>query len=382
MMSKKNINVLSSEFLSFVFTLIVVVLVATYLYFIKFDHNITGFFRIGSVLPISPHLHNTKLFIYQKEIGYDGQQFLNLALDPFLNHPETLNSLDHPVYRYRRILYPLVSYLFSLGNKFLTPYIMIGINIISISLIVYIMGLHYKKNEFISPYNSLLTLCVPSIWIVLSLGTSDLLSSLFLVTSFYYYHRNNYKLTALMISLGCLTRETLLIAWFSLFISSLVENKHKQIRYLLYGIIPPTLWTFYITLLDLPGKTRIDDNFGIPFLGIFHKLVNILTNGVNVSNLFELYMFVVLLASFIIIPLSTIKNNKNNLLIQICNIFYGIVFMFSSFTVLGYYLDYSRVFMDIYFLMLFNLNSIEIYRRNFLISSIGLGSSLFLIFYS
>ncbi|KFF41134.1 MAG: hypothetical protein JXR06_03505 [Candidatus Atelocyanobacterium thalassa] len=381
-MLKKIRNVLSSEFLSVIFALIIVVSVAIYFYFIEFDKNITGFFRIGSVLPISPYLYHNNLFIYQKEIGYDGQQFLNLALDPFLNHPETLDSLDHPVYRYRRILYPLISYLFALGNKSLIPYIMIGINIVSITLIVYVISLHYREKEIVSPYKSLLALCIPSIWIVLSLGTSDLLSSLFLVTSLYNYYKNNYRSTALMISLGCLTRETLLVVWASLFISSLLENKHKQIKYLLYGIILPILWTFYIILLDLPGKTRIDDNFGIPFLGIFHKFINILTNGINTSNLFELYMFILLLTSFIIIPLSIKKNSKDNLLIQICNIFYGIIFIFSSFTVLSYYLDYSRVFMDVYFLLLFSLNHIKTHVRFFLISCMSFASCLFLIFYS
>ncbi len=381
-MLKKIRDLLSSEFPSVIFALLVVVSVTTYFYFIEFDQNITGFFRIGSVLPVSPYLHDTNLLIYQDEIGYDGQQFLNLALDPFLNHSETLNSLDHPVYRYRRILYPFISNLFALGNKSLVPYIMIGINIASITLIVYVIGLHYKENELISPHKSLLTLCIPSVWIVLSLGTSDLLSSLFLVSSLYYYYKDNNRLTALMISLGCLTRETLLVVWISLFISSFIENKHKQIKCLLYGIIPPILWTFYITFLDLPGKTRVDDNFGIPFVGIFNKFSSILINGMSVSNLFELYMFSVLLLSFVIIPLSVKNNNNHNILIQICNIFYGTILIFSSFTVLGYYLDYSRVFMDVYFLLLFSLKYIETHTRNFLIYYMSFASCLFLIFHS
>ena len=381
-MSKKIRDILSSEFSSVIFTLLVVVFVTTYFYFIEFDQNITGFFRIGSVLPVSPYLHDTDLLVYQDEIGYDGQQFLNLALDPFLDHSGTLNSLDHPVYRYRRILYPFISNLFALGNKSLVPYIMIGINIASITLIVYVIGLHYKENELISPHKSLLTLCIPSIWIVLSLGTSDLLSSLFLVSSLYHYYKNNNRFTALMISLGCLTRETLLVVWISLFISSFMENKHKQVKCLLYGIITPILWTFYITFLDLPGKTRVDDNFGIPFVGILNKFNSILTNGINVSNIFELYMFTILLLSFVIIPLSIKNNYKYNLLIQVCNIFYGTILIFSSSTVLDYYLDYSRVFMDVYFLLLFSLKYIETHTRNFLIYYMSFASCLFLIFHS
>lgn len=111
----------SSNYISLLIALIVVIFVSLYFYFIKFDSNITGFFRIGSILPLSPFLNPENTLIYQGEIGYDGQQFLSLAFDPFLQNPETVNSLDHPIYRYRRILYPLVSYVLAFGNPSLIP---------------------------------------------------------------------------------------------------------------------------------------------------------------------------------------------------------------------------------------------------------------------
>ncbi|CCQ64145.1 AZOBR_p60025 family cell surface glycopolymer formation protein [Crocosphaera watsonii] len=371
----------SSNYISLLIALIVVIFVSLYFYFIKFDSNITGFFRIGSILPLSPFLNPENTLIYQGEIGYDGQQFLSLAFDPFLQNPETVNSLDHPIYRYRRILYPLVSYVLAFGNPSLIPYFMVGINALSILIIVAITNLYFKSDN-VSKFQSLFTLCIPGVWMVLSLGTADLFSSVFLIASFYCYRYEQYRLTALFISLGCLTRETLLIVWFALFLTSLIQKRFKQITYLLYGLIPPILWTVYITFLDLPGKVRVKDNFGFPFLGIINKFITILTSEINGRNLFEAYMFIVLLLSFAAILVIYLKHRKLNLLMQIGNGFYSVMFIFSSMTIMGYYLDYSRVFMDVYFLLLLSINLTKIPYKTILFSASGIGSLAFLILHS
>ncbi len=380
-MFRPNLNKFSSNLVNIFLSTLIVFCVTLYFYFFKFDSNITGFFRIGSILPLSPFLNAETTLIYHGEIGYDGQQFLSLALDPFLQNPETINSLDHPIYRYRRILYPLVSYLLALGNRSLIPYIMVAINALSIIIIVAITNFYFKSDN-VSKFQSLFTLCIPGVWMVLSLGTADLFSSVFLIASFYCYRYEKYKLTALFISLGCLTRETLLIIWVALFLNSLIQRRFKQIQYLLYGLIPPILWTVYISFLDLPGKVRVKDNFGFPFLGIINKLINILTGGLNGRNLFEAYMFFLLLFSFVAIFILYIQHRQPNLLMQIGNTFYSIMFAFSSITILGYYLDYSRVFMDVYFLLLLSINLTKIPYKTILFSASGVGSLAFLILHS
>ncbi|MEL4895323.1 AZOBR_p60025 family cell surface glycopolymer formation protein [Crocosphaera sp. Alani8] len=370
-----------SNYINIFFASIFIVFVVLYFYFVKFDSNITGFFRIGSILPLSPFLNPENTLIYEGEIGYDGQQFLSLAFDPFLQNPETINSLDHPIYRYRRILYPLISYFLAFGNSTLIPYVMVAINAVSIVIIVAITNLYFKFDN-VSKFQPLFILCIPGVWMVLSLGTADLFSSVFLVASFYCYRYDKYRLTGLFIGLGCLTRETLLIVWFALFLSSLIEKRFKQIKYLLYGLILPIAWTIYITFLDLPGKVRVKDNFGFPFVGIFNKFISILTGGINGRNLFEAYMFIILLLSIMAILVIYLKNRQTNLLIQISNSFYGLMFAFSSMTILGYYLDYSRVFMDVYFLLLLSINITKIPYKTMLFSASGIGSLAFLILHS
>lgn len=119
---------------------LVTLAVASYFYWGKFQGNITGFFRIGDVLPFSPYLDASKAMIATGELGYDGQQFLTLAFDPWVRNPLTLEALDNPVYRYSRILYPLLGHGLALGRPALIPYSLVLINLVCLPLMVWRMA--------------------------------------------------------------------------------------------------------------------------------------------------------------------------------------------------------------------------------------------------
>ena len=59
-----------SNYINIFFASIFIVFVVLYFYFVKFDSNITGFFRIGSILPLSPFLNPENTLIYQGEKSY------------------------------------------------------------------------------------------------------------------------------------------------------------------------------------------------------------------------------------------------------------------------------------------------------------------------
>ncbi|BAP18352.1 hypothetical protein ETSB_1634 [cyanobacterium endosymbiont of Epithemia turgida isolate EtSB Lake Yunoko] len=368
---------LPSKVINLLITVIVLTAVILYLYFIKFQGNITGFFRIGSILELSPFLNPETTKIYQGEIGYDGQQFLSLALDPFLQNSETINTLDHPIYRYRRILYPLISYLFSFGNRTLIPYIMVAINCLSIIGIVWIISLYFQSNQE-QKWQPLLTLCIPGVWIVLSLGTADLVSSLLLIVSFHCYRYNKPILTAFTISLACLTRETLLLIWLAILFTSIIQQKKEQSKQLLWAWIPPFLWTIYISALNLSGTVRVKANFGYPFMGIYNKFISLFMGEFKGENLFEAYLFILIFIIFITIFAISAFHRKDNQLIQFSALLYGAMFVMSSMTILSYYLDYSRVFIDIYFFLLLSINTNKVPIKSILFLALGLGSFAFL----
>jgi hypothetical protein len=75
--------------------------------------------RPGVLLPGQSPVHGT---------GYDGQFAFYIGGDPFLRNSDTARSLDNSL-RYRRILYPLLAWLLSAGQRTLLPYVLMAINV-------------------------------------------------------------------------------------------------------------------------------------------------------------------------------------------------------------------------------------------------------------
>ena len=345
----------SPEIKNTILAAIIVTVVVIFFYFFKFEGNITGFFRIGSTLALSPYLDSQDALIYQGEDGYDGQMFLSLALDPFLQNPGTIEALDNPVYRYRRILYPLLGNLLSFGNTQLIPYILVGINCLAIILIVFITSLYLKKYNGMT-WQSLLVLCIPGVWIVLSFSTADLLSSLLFVSAIYLYRQDKPLYAAISIAAACLTRETMLLMWLAILLTSIWERKWVQGRYLLLAWVPAAIWNLYVLFrLHSQGASGTRDNFGYPLLGVIQKLISLVDGGLEKNNIFEAYLFILLIAIFLVTIWISIRFIKFNKLILISTGLYGIIFVMRNVTKFTYYLGYCRIYMDVYFLLLFSI---------------------------
>jgi hypothetical protein len=74
---------------------------------------------------------------YAGDLGYDGQFVYYIASDP-LNAPV---HIDHAAYRYQRILYPFLAWLFSLGgNPALLHWAMLGINLLAAAIACSLLG--------------------------------------------------------------------------------------------------------------------------------------------------------------------------------------------------------------------------------------------------
>ncbi|NEQ81859.1 MAG: hypothetical protein F6K26_16885 [Moorea sp. SIO2I5] len=364
---------------------ILVVVIVSFFYFVKFEGNITGFFRIGSLFPISPYLNSDQVLIYQGEQGYDGQQFLTIALDPWLENSGTIEAITPPQYRYRRILYPLLGYLLGFGNPQLIPYAMVGINCLAIILIVFVSSLYFKRYSDRS-WHSLLVLSIPGVWMVLSLSTADLISSLLLVTAIYFYRNEKPIYTAIAIAAACLTRETMLLMWLAILLTSIWERKGRQLQHLLWAWIPVAGWAIYVFYrLEAQENLEGSENFGYPLFGIGQKLINSLTGGLGGKNLFEAYSFALLIAAFVVTILLASQSLRENKVILISAIIYAVLFSMTSMTILGYYLDYSRVYLDIYFLLLLSTSYSKrylSYLKNIVMAGASLASITYLLAHS
>ena len=189
---------------------IIVIVAVSLLLFHRFNGNPTGFFSIGEYLPHSPYLENQKLFLRTGGVGYDGQFFLTIALDPLLKNKDSIKALDNPRYRYRRILYPIAGYILSVGRRSLIPYTLIAINTVCLIALTGIVSRYFKDN---TRHNliGLVALGNVGLWVSLYYGTADLLATTFLAGAFLSWKEEKPLALALCLSLACLTRETILL---------------------------------------------------------------------------------------------------------------------------------------------------------------------------
>jgi hypothetical protein len=107
----------------------------------------------------------------QPGVGYDGQFYFFIAQDPFLRNPATSPALDNSL-RYRRILYPLLAWLLSLGQRRWLPYVLVAINVVACTAAVAACALAAARAGR-SPWLALAFAVYPGLWIPLALDLTE-----------------------------------------------------------------------------------------------------------------------------------------------------------------------------------------------------------------
>lgn len=334
----------------------VVAAIALRLYFYTFSGNITGFFHIGSNLPLSPYLQGQDVLIHPTG-GYDGQMFLSLALDPGLQHQGSIAALDNPPYRYHRILYPLLGYLLGFGQPQLIPYALVAINCLAIALIVFLIGLTLQQADQ-SASQSLFVLAVPGVWLTLALSTADLLSALCLVAAIYYYRTAKPTQTALMVALACLSREVMLLVWAAFLFTSAWEKRWQQVKSLCWAWMPLAVWIAYVASrqLDRPNMLEIK-GFDAFLAGIWQKFLFLHQLGPTIGTIYEAFSFGLLLIVLMTTIFLVRDRWRDNRIIFTNVTLYGLLLTVSSMGILMFHQGYNRVFIGVYFLLLLTVGS-------------------------
>jgi hypothetical protein len=111
--------------------------------------------------------------------GYDGQFYFYIAQDPFLTQPVTAASLDNS-FRYRRILYPLTAWAFSLGQRDLLPVVLISLNVVAGTLLIGLLAAWAARNGR-SPWWALVVAVSAGVWIPIVLDLAEPLGLVLLV---------------------------------------------------------------------------------------------------------------------------------------------------------------------------------------------------------
>jgi hypothetical protein len=222
------------------------------------------------------------------EVGYDGQHYAQIAIDPSLKNPQLQFASDDPPYRSRRIFVPALCYLLGLGKPWLILQVYALINLLFYALLLY--GLVY----FLKPNNIKHMLCVIAImWTTGCLISIEraLLDLPAAVLIFYASCLENYMAFPFF-AMALLTKETSLFSIAALPWS--INYNLKDIGKMLSGLgvvlIPFFLWVYYVHHV-FNHTSIMGNNLGIPFVAFSEHMwhtVKMFYTQPNEYLLFEL----------------------------------------------------------------------------------------------
>ena len=78
--------------------------------------------------------------------GYDGQFYYRLALDPINWHTTAFGITMDQSYRYTRIGYPVLAWIFSLGQHQLVPVVLVVLNLLGVAAMAMLGGVFARQS--------------------------------------------------------------------------------------------------------------------------------------------------------------------------------------------------------------------------------------------
>jgi hypothetical protein len=162
--------------------------------------------------------------------GYDGQFYYRLALDPAnWNHTAFGITMDQS-YRYTRIGYPIVAWIFSLGQHQLVTVVLVAINLLGVAAMA-MLGAVFARQ---SGRHALWGLAFAAYFgLVISVGrdTAEPLAEACMLGGLLAYRRGTsrmYLLATALFAFGGITRETILLAPAAIAVTRIVAIGRRR----------------------------------------------------------------------------------------------------------------------------------------------------------
>jgi hypothetical protein len=164
--------------------------------------------------------------------GYDGQFYYRLALDPVnWNHTAFGITMDQS-YRYTRIGYPILAWIFSLGQHQLVPVALVVLNLLGVAAMA-MLGAVFARD---SGRHALWGLAFAAYFgLVISVGrdTAEPLAEACMLGGLLAYRRAStrmYLLATVLFAWGAITRETILLAPAAIAVTRLIAIAGRRAR--------------------------------------------------------------------------------------------------------------------------------------------------------
>ncbi len=200
-------------------------------------------------------------------IGYDGQQAYAIAVDPL----GASSKLDHPAYRYQRILYPMLARMLVLGNEDLISWSFLAINLVAACASVFFLA-QLLTERGVSAWWSLLLLLSFNYLISVRLDLNEPLAYALALGGLWAFDRKRMGWALVAFGLAGLVREAALVFPIGLAVwLSLKRRWRPAFAILAASILPYLGWALWVWrwLGESPFATTLAKPLVIPFAGIF-----------------------------------------------------------------------------------------------------------------
>jgi hypothetical protein len=261
------------------------------------------------------------------------------------------------------------------------------LNIVAAIMLVWLVARWWQIGGG-SGWGGLLVLSILGIWEVLALTTTDLMSTTLFVAALYALRIERPTFAAFALALAALTREVMLLYWLAMVGGLVVSRQWRSLKWLVWAGLPAIAWNFYV-LRHIPagaGGNVVQILFGLPGVGWLEKGQEILAGGLTGKNLFELMVFLSFLAVLgaLLGNLWRLRAVRAVWPTAAVALLLATMFLCAKFFLLNYYLDYSRVFQDLFVLLVLSLGftAARRYPAYAVLGLAGLSSVAFLLHYT
>jgi len=215
--------------------------------------------------------------------GYDGQFYYRLALDPAnWNHTAFGITMDQS-YRYTRIGYPILAWIFSLGQHQLVPVVLVVLNLFGVAAIA-MLGGQFARD---SGRHALWGLAFAAYFgLVISVGrdTAEPLAEACMLGGLLAYRRARtpmYLLAAALFAWGAITRETILFAPAAIAVTRLIAMARRKatpgladltwvVPAAVYGLVEVAV--HFVVKGEFPLLANSSRNLTVPFTAMVDAL--------------------------------------------------------------------------------------------------------------
>jgi hypothetical protein len=211
--------------------------------------------------------------------GYDGQFYYRLAINPFnFSHTAYGITVDQP-YRFMRVGYPMLTWLFSAGQGMLVPVMLVVVNVVALGALGWVGGRiarpggrHAAWGLLLPGYFGLVT--------SLSRDTAEPVAAVFMVAGLLAVRSRRPALAAGLLAFAVLTRETAMVAVAALAavrVAGLIRRRSKPGRDDLAWFVPAAVFAawqvlVYAVIGVFPLTADGGRNAGTPFFGAFDAI--------------------------------------------------------------------------------------------------------------